>query len=962
TTLTSNGWSAHSGAGTNPIIVSAPDLTYHGYNQSGIGLSAMTSGLTGEDVSKSIGTITTGSVYASFLLNIVSTANNIQDYCIHFSQTSTGFKGKVLVQRDVNDNIQFGISKSNNSTLVIPWTGYNYSLNTTYLVVFKYQFVDGDANDIASLWINPAISGAEPDPTISVSTADTQADATQLTIIALRQSSNTPLCYYDGLRVATTWEELFQSEVAPLITVNENIIPFTTILGIPSEIQSYQLTGTGLSEGILITAESPFEVRAISGDGLWHDTMTVAGSFSGSIDVRFNPSSTGTFNGMITHTSLGADNVTINVEGIASEAPAALEVYPMSLDFSTKVGEVSAPQAITLTPTNLTTPITVVTSGPYTVSGSEGGIFSTEVLVAADYNGQIWVKFTPDSITDYTNSIDFISDTVFEQTTTHSWGLDPINDYATDLFISEYIEGSSNNKALEIFNGMGHPVDLSNYRIELYSNGSSLPSYSITLGGTLADNDVYVIGNAAADPAILAVTDVTSTVTFFNGDDAVALIRVNNGMYSDIFGVIGNDPGTSWNDGGDIYTVEKTLVRMPNVISGITTNPTGTGPSAFTTLFSEWISYPQNTFSYLGTHTFSPGTQIADAPVFSPEGGIQSAPVQISLSSATPGAMIYYTNNGNEPDDSSILYTSAFEVSTTTTIKAITYAPGYTASAVVTQLYTYPVEIADIATLRSQPNDGTVYKLTGEAVITFMQSYRNQKYIQDATAAVLVDDIFTGTFGPGNITTVYNVGDGITGLTGTLTTYGGMLQFTPSLDPGIPTSSGNVVTPEVISISDFLNNFEAYEAELVRINNVSFDVMAGTTFANGLVYTLTDNGMNSLDFRTTFYDVDYIGTEIPLTNLNIVGIPNERNEAGYFTARSITDFTTGVSVPVVTIVQSMGFVDLNWDVIDGATLYRIESSDNPHTGFTLLTTTTSNSWSEFAGTTHRFYRIIAVQE
>jgi len=60
------------------------------------------------------------------------------------------------------------------------------------------------------------------------------------------------------------------------------------------------------------------------------------------------------------------------------------------------------------------------------------------------------------------------------------------------LFFSEYIEGSSYNKALEIFNGTGGAVDLSGYSVELYSNGSGTASQSVTLAGTLADSDVFL--------------------------------------------------------------------------------------------------------------------------------------------------------------------------------------------------------------------------------------------------------------------------------------------------------------------------------------------------------------------------------------------------------------------------------------------------------------------------------------
>jgi len=95
----------------------------------------------------------------------------------------------------------------------------------------------------------------------------------------------------------------------------------------------------------------------------------------------------------------------------------------------------------------------------------------------------------------------------------------------TGLFFSEYVEGSSYNKALEIYNGTGAAMNLGaeGYAIDIYFNGNSSPGTTIQLSGTLADGDVYVVADDGADPAILATADQTSTLNFFNGDDAVVL-------------------------------------------------------------------------------------------------------------------------------------------------------------------------------------------------------------------------------------------------------------------------------------------------------------------------------------------------------------------------------------------------------------------------------------------------------
>jgi len=175
-----------------------------------------------------------------------------------------------------------------------------------------------------------------------------------------------------------------------------------------------------------------------------------------------------------------------------------------------------------------------------------------------------------------------------------------------DLFISEYIEGSSYNKAIEIFNGTGSQVDLSDYQLQLYSNGAASASSSMDLQGLLEHQNVFTLAHGSADGDILAVADATnSNVINFNGDDAVALYKVSTQSYVDIFGVIGDDPGSAWTADSGFSTQDKTLVRNQSVSSGVSQNPTGTGAEAFTTLATEWDLYPQDNFSFLGYHNIS---------------------------------------------------------------------------------------------------------------------------------------------------------------------------------------------------------------------------------------------------------------------------------------------------------------------------------------------------------------------
>ncbi|MFD1019864.1 thermonuclease family protein [Thalassobacillus hwangdonensis] len=152
------------------------------------------------------------------------------------------------------------------------------------------------------------------------------------------------------------------------------------------------------------------------------------------------------------------------------------------------------------------------------------------------------------------------------------------------IFFSEYVEGSSYNKALEIYNGTGSELDLSTITVELYSNGSTTPTNTDTLSGTLASGDVYVLSHSSAGDSIQSVTDKNSTTANFNGNDAVALKQ--NGSIIDVIGTIGDDTD---------FGADKTLVRNEAVT---------TGSDTFT--IENWDAHAKDTFTYLGAHLSSP--------------------------------------------------------------------------------------------------------------------------------------------------------------------------------------------------------------------------------------------------------------------------------------------------------------------------------------------------------------------
>jgi predicted extracellular nuclease len=178
-------------------------------------------------------------------------------------------------------------------------------------------------------------------------------------------------------------------------------------------------------------------------------------------------------------------------------------------------------------------------------------------------------------------------------------GLSPAAAAPTELFFSEYVEGSSNNKALEIFNGTGAAINLAagNYDLQFFFNGSLTAGATIALTGVVTAGDVYVLAHSSADPALLAQADQTSGGSFFNGDDAISLRK--NGTIIDVIGQLGFDPGAAW--GSDpTSTQDNTLRRKFSIDSG---DPDGSDP--FDPAL-EWNGFAVDTFDGLGVHTTTP--------------------------------------------------------------------------------------------------------------------------------------------------------------------------------------------------------------------------------------------------------------------------------------------------------------------------------------------------------------------
>lgn len=175
------------------------------------------------------------------------------------------------------------------------------------------------------------------------------------------------------------------------------------------------------------------------------------------------------------------------------------------------------------------------------------------------------------------------------------------------LFFSEYAEGSSNNKYLEIYNPSDSVVFLDNYAFPSVGNAPTVVGEyeywnSFPSGDSINPGGVYVISHGSADAFILAFANLNHN-TLSNGDDGYALVYGTESDYQilDFIGDFNGDPGSGWEVAGvSNGTKDHTLVRKFSVSQG---NSDWTLSAGTNTDDSEWIVFDQNEWSYLGSHS-----------------------------------------------------------------------------------------------------------------------------------------------------------------------------------------------------------------------------------------------------------------------------------------------------------------------------------------------------------------------
>lgn len=416
---------------------------------------------------------------------------------------------------------------------------------------------------------------------------------------------------------------------------------------------------------------------------------------------------------------------------------------------------------------------------------------------------------------------------------------------STELYFSEYIEGSSNNKALEIYNGTGAAVDLAaaGYSVQMFFNGGTSAGLTLALTGTVASGDVYVLAHSSASVAILAQADKTNGSGWFNGDDAVVLRKGTTII--DVIGQIGFDPGSQW--GSDpASTADNTLRRKSSVTVGDTNGGDAFDPAA------EWDGFAQDMFDGLGSYSATPPVETEPAVTGSgPTNGATnvSAGTNITIGFSEPvnvnpgaitiecpvGTPVAYTAADTSAVTALVLNPTSdlpFNTTCTVTIPAgsvsdvdgndppdtlvASFSTAFTSELSPCELTPTLVSVVQGAGLNSPLSGRVTVRGVVTAVFPGLRGFYLQEEVADRDADPVTSEglfIFTGS------TPSVAVGDQV-GVTGTVAEFpaGNPSSVTQVGSPTIAKcGDGEAIVPvNILFPMKRLVDFEAYEGMLVR--------------------------------------------------------------------------------------------------------------------------------------------------
>lgn len=311
----------------NLILIQNNALTYSDYLASGLG-NKVSLTKSGEDLYRIFPRQTSGNVYAAFLVKVTQLPSTTGDYFFAFSSNPANksiYHGRVYVKKDANDKLMFGVVRS--AIANVAWTTASYDLNTTYLIVLKYEIISGALNDMCSIVVNPTIATEPTSWTTITGNASGAEDANLIGAVALRQGdgTNSAAVEISGIRVATNWADLMNasSTIQGLVLTTDNAVKtgFIATTSSPSTEQSFKISGSNLTAGVVFTQIGATKYFELSTDNINYQNEITLTPVDGvlaetTVFIRMKSNATsGAFTNTFNITSTGVNTTYLKASG-----------------------------------------------------------------------------------------------------------------------------------------------------------------------------------------------------------------------------------------------------------------------------------------------------------------------------------------------------------------------------------------------------------------------------------------------------------------------------------------------------------------------------------------------------------------------------------------------------------------------------------------------------------------------